>query len=652
MQDLSIRLVLRAQAEGRSEIRAMREETSELAKALAEVRSAARNGGQVSAGAIRTLGGFDEFQKAFADAQRNLAAPEGGARAGLDEEKAFRARLRMTDAMAKVRLRESDRVTREEARADAQLSKEEERNAQELLRSRMSLWGQQRREAEQTAQAEARAEAEATRQAERSAEELLRFKMRMWEQQRREAERAASDEARVQERADRDAERSARELLQFRMRMTRQRVAEEGQQQSEANARYEEMQRRHGWPVGGAGGHGGGHGGHRGFLGELGVAAQYTLVYGAINRALAGVGAVMHSPIDIGQMTLGVSQHAREIEELGRATRMTTNQVQELQYAFAAKGIDADKLPQTLLWLARSEVGAARGIKQQTVAFQALGVSVKDAQGHLKPLQQLLYETTDALHHQSNAAKADAISQMLFGRGVRDILPIVQGGSKALRDMAQDADKSGFVISPEDLDRGEQLAAQWSRLQLQFAGVRNSLAVAAMPVVSDVLGQASRYLTTHRSEVTKTISEDFAMLKADLPDIVQGMKEMADFALAASKNIGPFIHWMTQTGDDISGGANKVGGWYKSFGRWFEHVDGYDQRVHNDWWTQPQDPMKSWPMAPGPIAPGVAGLGGPGAQGPRVDVHVHAAPGVGVGATQASPGTTLNVHRGITGPGM
>ena len=602
--DLSVKLVLRAQSEGVSAIKEMREETAELAAAMKEVREAARSGGNVSASTIKQLGGFNEFQKAFEEAQKELA---GGVKeaAPFDEEKAFRGRLRMLNAQSKVRLSESERTDREEAAAFAKAEQAKRREAIKTGDLQRKLFLDEVRATKATQAEMAAAVARGQADMRRSMEETLAYNMRYWAARGRAAEREAAEEARL-DRQRRDALRSMG-LGLFA-----------GREEGGAHGR------------GGVAG-GGGHRG-RGLMAELGTAAEYTLTYGAINKVLEGIGAVAHSPIDIGKMTLGVAEQARQVKDLGKATGLTTNQVQELQYAFQAKGLDADKLPQTLLFLARSEVGAARGIKNNAVAFKALGVSIFDAHHRLKPLQQLLYETTDALHHQSSAAKEDAISQMIFGRGIKDILPVIQGGSAALRQMASEADKSGFVITPEDLERGELLAAQWSKLKLQLMGVRNTAAVAAMPIVSDLVGEASSYLTAHRDEVTKAIRDNFIEIKADIPIIVSGMKTLAGDTLAMSRNIGPFF-------DDIVKLSQNPFVQYMLSG---QIIPGYDLG------RAPPSHAGGGPVPfdSGPPMPYDAETHRPA----EVHVHVHAAPGVAVGATR-SRGATVQVHRGQLGAG-
>ena len=113
---------------------------------MKEVREAARSGGQVSASAVKALGGFAEFQSAFAKAQREMAASVREMGPG-EAEKAFRARVRITDQQAKVRLAESARVIKEEAANAARGEADQRREAEETLRFRQRMWGQQAREA-------------------------------------------------------------------------------------------------------------------------------------------------------------------------------------------------------------------------------------------------------------------------------------------------------------------------------------------------------------------------------------------------------------------------------------------------------------------------------------------------------------------------
>ena len=191
--DLSVKVVLRAQAEGVSAIKKMREETAELAAAMKEVRSAASAGGSVSPGTVKALGGFAEFQKAFADAQRALAAP--AKEAGLvDPEKMFRGQMRRLDQMSKVRLAESKWVASSEAADAKATSTAQKREAEGVLDFKRRMWAQQGREAEAEATTEARAAEQAAAAEIRAAQASLRANMAYWRQRSEAARRGEAEE--------------------------------------------------------------------------------------------------------------------------------------------------------------------------------------------------------------------------------------------------------------------------------------------------------------------------------------------------------------------------------------------------------------------------------------------------------------------------
>lgn len=626
--DLTVALRLQARAEGTSAIRGMREElkglatasqeareafnsrvdrrNAQVASAMKEVREAARAGRGVDVSTMNALGGFDALQTAMAKARDEIARgiePPAAA----DEEKLFRGRLRMTNEQAKVRKRESERA----ALAEQKAMGAEQRGAEETQRFRSRMWAQQRREAEETASAEAKAAQQAAR----------------------EEAQAAQEAARAQERADRETQRSAQETLQFRMRMTRQMTQEMGEQEARQARQRRENLRKLGLGMfvrGGSGEHDGGHGGHgsRSIASELRTAAGYTLVYGGINKVLEGVGAVADSPFRVGRMTLGVAQQAREIAEASKALGVSARDYQAVRYAFAAKGMKEDEIDPMLRFMERNAVAAIRNTKSQAVAFKALGISTDELRRGTRDPIALLNRVGDALDRVGNASKRNAVAQMIFGRGGDKYLPLFMGGG--LRGAAADADASGAMLTDAQLKQSELLAAQWSKLKMQGEGLRNQVAVAAMPVVSDVLAGASEYLTDHRAEIAKTIRDDFAELRSDMPGIVSGMKAMADDIVVASKAVGPFVDGMIKFGNS-------------PFGKY----------------------MLSGQIIPGldmgkPMAPQIAAQGPPqqlydpethmpihAAPGGRLDVHIHAPPGMGATASAPPPGTTVNVHRGL-----
>ena len=597
--DLTVALRLRAYTEGLSEMKALREETSEVAAALKEVREAARAGGQVSPGSIKALGGFQQFREEFEKAQKALSAPRDVVPA--EAEKAFRARVRITNGLAKVRLAESVRLEHEETTAIVREEKARQRQFNETDGLRRKLWLDEVR-AVRAATAEIDAAVARGEEEQRQAmKATLDYNMRYWAQRGRAAREGEAAEVR----AATAAARRHRETLRGLGLGIFAGPAAEGEE-----------------------GHGGVAGGRhgRGFLGELGTAAEYTLVYGAINKLLQGVGALARSPFSLGRMTLGVADEARQIQESAAAIGLSARTYQELRFAFAGKGISEDRVQPTVQIAERSAVAAIRGIKGQTVAFKALGISVRQLKDDTRDPMKLLTDISNAISKIKNPGKKIAIADLIFGRNGSQYLPLLDKGY--LAHAATAADKSGAILSDRDVDAGDRVASQWKQLGLQAQGIKNEVAAAAFPIISQLIGDASGWITKNRAEVSSIIQTDMAELKADLPIIEKGLVGIANGALEIAKDFAPFLHQIVQFSSS-------------PFGRYFfsnQIIPGLDP-------AHPAGDAKIASLIDPQHRHFTGGPNGTVVPPPEVHVHVHPAPGVSVGRT-TSRGAQVTVHRG------
>ena len=518
--DLSVKLVLRAQAEGTSAIRAMRQETAELATAMKEVREAARSGGRVSPSSIKALGGFEEFQKAFAEEQKRIAAAVGGGseRTLEEQERSFVRHIGRMSNMAKVRAAESTRVEREGAAADARVQAQKRREAIATGDLQRKLFLDEVR-ATKAATAEidaAVARGEANQR--RSMEETLAYNMRYWAARGRAAEQEARQEM--------AAARQRREAMR-----------------SMGLGMFAGSD-----PAGAGGGRGGGHGGGfvgsgghgRGFMAEIGTAAEYTLTYGAINKVLEGVSAIARSPLALGRMTLGVADQAREIREGAADLGVSAKAFQDLRFAFGAKGLGEDRIQPMMQFMEKSAVGALRGIKSETVAFRALGISMKQLKADTHDPMKMLTDIGAKLEAIRNPAKRIAIADMIFGRDGSKYLSLFDHGF--LGKSFAESERSGATMSDSDLAAGQKVSDQWKELKLEMAGIRNETAAAAFPIMGQLLGDASGWLRQNRGEISKIIHDDMAELKADLPDIERGFTNVANSILQMGRDFAPFVH--------------------------------------------------------------------------------------------------------------
>jgi phage-related protein len=134
--------------------------------------------------------------------------------------------------------------------------------------------------------------------------------------------------------------------------------------------------------------------------------------------------------------------------------------------------------------------------------FDAIGVSVKDMNGHMKSSSDIFTEVADKLGGMSNGVeKTNAIMQ-IFGRSGMQLAPLLNQGAAGIEKFKEEAQKFGLVLSQDNLDaiqknvmahREFHAAVEGMQVQLgQFLYPALTAVAKAMSEIVPVIAQALR----------------------------------------------------------------------------------------------------------------------------------------------------------------
>ena len=76
--------------------------------------------------------------------------------------------------------------------------------------------------------------------------------------------------------------------------------------------------------------------------------------------------------------------------------------------------------------------------------FSALGISVKDASGKIRPASDIFEEVADAIQRNEDPALRTKMAMVLMGDSGRKLIPMLSGGAQGLDDMAKQARDLGL----------------------------------------------------------------------------------------------------------------------------------------------------------------------------------------------------------------
>ena len=250
-------------------------------------------------------------------------------------------------------------------------------------------------------------------------------------------------------------------------------------------------------------------------------------------------------------MTKESASFADNIITLSMQTGQSTQQLQEFAYASELIDVSVDTLQGSLTKLTNNMQDTMNGTGNAKASFEALGVSVTNADGSMRSANDVFYETIDALGQVKNETERDAMAMDIFGRSAQDLNPLIIQGSKTLKDYADEAHNMGYVLDDEALSALGAVDDAYQRLQKTQEGVKNQLAVEFAPYLEEFYGDVTTMVKDGGKAIKDSgIVDAFGMLLETVGDILNPMSDLSNNRVPAlTKALQPLAKVMALMAD-------------------------------------------------------------------------------------------------------
>jgi hypothetical protein len=224
-------------------------------------------------------------------------------------------------------------------------------------------------------------------------------------------------------------------------------------------------------------------------------------------------------------------------------------ELQELRYAAERSGVATGTFDGALEKMTKNIGLALEGTGAQKDALDALGLSADDLATMLP--EEALGLIADRMQGVSTQAEKAAISSAIFGRSGIEMLNMLRDGSSGLRDLGDDARRTGYVLSEQAARDAEVFQDTLLDTQLIMKGLKNTVGAELMPVVTQSMRRVGDAMVGNREQV-KVWAASFA------DGVERALPVIGEVALG----IGNVL---SITGRIVSSTAEMVGGW-ENFG--------------------------------------------------------------------------------------
>ena len=166
---------------------------------------------------------------------------------------------------------------------------------------------------------------------------------------------------------------------------------------------------------------------------------------------------------------------ADEFAKMSQKVGVSVEVLSGLSFAANLAGTNIGTVERGLGLLSRNLDDYAGGVGEAKESFKFLGISAVDLEGNLRSTDEVLFEMADRFKEMPDGTKKTALAMDILGKSGKDLIPLLNEGSEGLRDMLNEADSLGQVLSTETAQSAERFNDSLERLKTSLQGVFNAI---------------------------------------------------------------------------------------------------------------------------------------------------------------------------------
>ena len=205
------------------------------------------------------------------------------------------------------------------------------------------------------------------------------------------------------------------------------------------------------------------------------IQANVKKVGAAIGLALAGAATVAAAGIK------SAIDYADQLNDMNQRLGVSAEALSGWAYAAKQTGTDIDALGIGLKKLAKNMAEAIDPKSDQARKFEALGISITDAAGNLRTVEDVLPEVASRFKELDNATLESALAMDLFGKSGTDLIEFLNQGGDGLAELRDRARELGVELDGNTLAAADAFNDTLADIKTIVQGLFTQLASALLP---------------------------------------------------------------------------------------------------------------------------------------------------------------------------
>lgn len=269
------------------------------------------------------------------------------------------------------------------------------------------------------------------------------------------------------------------------------------------------------------------------------TAASLAAAAAAAGAAVAAAGSAL---IDFSK---DGAAFADSVLTMSQVTGIATEDLQAYQYAAELVDVSVETLTGSMKKNLQSMNAAANGNASMAATYEALGVSVTNADGSLRDSETVYWELIDALGNIEDETERNATAMQVLGKSATDLNPLILAGSDAMTQYKEDAKAAGYVLGGDTLDAFGEFDNELQKLKTGSTAAKNALGTILLPVLTDLagdgvdlLGEFSNGILDTNGDLSKLGDVVQEILPKVLDKIMEFLPDLIDLVMTIIETVG------------------------------------------------------------------------------------------------------------------
>jgi hypothetical protein len=204
-----------------------------------------------------------------------------------------------------------------------------------------------------------------------------------------------------------------------------------------------------------------------------------------VKGLLAGLG-VSLSAVGFVAMVKHAIDTADELNKLSQKIGISVEALSTLRFAAQLSDVSLETLQKGIKGLSQLMTEANTGIGDGALVFDALGISVKNADGSMQSTQDVLLQVANVFANLEDGAVKTSLAVKLFGKSGMDMIPFLNQGAAGISQLTAEAERLGLKLSTETAQSAEVFNDNLTALKASSSALGISLAREFLPELINI----------------------------------------------------------------------------------------------------------------------------------------------------------------------